>query len=89
MGGSGGDDLNGGNGNDIIHSDTGPDRIDAGPGDDQIHLNSDPPSAIRSISCGEGNDTVYNTPKPKGRTNRNLLGRTVGLRDRDRPGRRT
>ena len=47
-----------------IHSDTGPDRIDAGPGDDQIHLNSDPPSAISSINCGEGNDTVYNSPRP-------------------------
>ena len=72
-GGSGGDDVNGGNGNDIIHSDTGPDRIDAGPGDDVIYLNSDPPSAISSIDCGEGNDTVYNTPAPMGRTNRKLL----------------
>ena len=65
LGGSGGDDLFGGNGNDIIHSDTGPDRIDAGPGDDQVHLNSDPPSAISSITCGEGNDTVYNSPRQR------------------------
>ncbi len=72
-GGTGGDDINGGNGNDTIFSDTGPDRIDAGPGDDIIHLNSDPPSAIKSIDCGDGNDTVYNTPAPMGRTNRKLL----------------
>ena len=31
------------------------------------------PSAVKSIDCGEGNDTVYNTPAPMGRTNRKLL----------------
>jgi Ca2+-binding RTX toxin-like protein len=72
-GGSGGDEIHGGNGDDTISSDTGPDRIDAGPGDDVIHLNSDPPSHVASIDCGDGYDTVYNSPAPMGRTNRKLL----------------
>jgi len=42
-------------------------------GDDAIHLNSDPPSAINAIDCGDGNDTVYNSEAPMGRTNRKLL----------------
>ena len=31
---------------------------------------------MRALDCGEGNDTVYNSPAPMGRTNRKLLAKT-------------
>src|SRR5215211_3326830 len=69
IGDFGHDDVRGGEGDDNIYSDSGPDVIDAGPGNDTVFVNNG--TAVRSVDCGDGDDTVNINPygKPGGISN--------------------
>ena len=59
-GGTATDQIGGGPGNDEIHTTSGADVVDAGDGDDVVYVNNG--SAVHSVTCGPGADTLYINP---------------------------
>src|SRR6476661_4688977 len=59
-GDSGADVIDGGAGNDVVYADSGPDHITAGDGDDVVYVNNG--TAVASVDCGPGEDTVVINP---------------------------
>jgi Ca2+-binding RTX toxin-like protein len=64
--GAGGDILSGGNGDDDITGGTGKDTMSGSAGDDTFHAVD---GVKDSITCGEGNDTVFKDPIDKASAN--------------------
>jgi Ca2+-binding RTX toxin-like protein len=58
--GSGSDDVSGGPGNDTIFADSGGDDIDAGDGTDVVFVNNG--TAVHTVDCGPGADTIHVNP---------------------------
>jgi Ca2+-binding RTX toxin-like protein len=59
-GGSGSDDISGAAGNDTIYADSGGEDIDAGEGNDLVYVNNG--TAVHSVDCGPGVDTIHVNP---------------------------
>jgi Ca2+-binding RTX toxin-like protein len=59
-GGSAGDTIDAGDGDDEVYGDSGPDVIRAGAGDDTVYVNNG--TAVQSVDCGPGTDTIYINP---------------------------